>query len=85
MFTIFNISYIKIPVKEERDRKIKEENERKEMKEIETILSKITIYHHEYIKLNSEQKKVYYGIQSSQTEFTRYREGPNYFGLYSKR
>jgi len=55
------------------------------MKEIETILSKITIYHHEYIKLNSEQKKLYYGIQSSQTEFTRYREGPNYFGLYSKK
>ena len=78
------ISYIKMIAKEERDRKIKEENRIKEIKEIKTILSKITIYHHEYIKLNSEQKKLYYGDKTTQTEMTRYREGPNYFDLYHK-
>ena len=79
------ISYIKKNIKELRDNKIKKEIERKEIEEVKIILSKITIYHHEYIKLNSEQKNIYSGIKSTQTESTIYREGPNYYGLYGKK
>ena len=78
-------SYIKKNIKELRDNKIKKEIERKEIEEVNNILSKITIYHHEYIKLNSEQKNIYSGIKSTQTESTIYREGPNYYGLYGKK
>ena len=78
------INYIKKSVKDVRDRIIKEEQKRKKLEEISKILSKTTIYHHEYNQLNSEKKGLYSGIKATQTEWTRYREGPNYFELYGK-
>jgi len=81
------IFYIKNTVKEQRDkqkREIEEQEKINKIKERERIMSKIIIYSDEYHKLTSFEMTAFKGIKSTQTDFTLYREGPNYYELYGR-
>ena len=78
------INYIKVTAKVINDNILQNKISNFINAERQKIISKILIYHYEYLQLDSLQQKLYAGIKATQTDFTIYREGHNYYELYGK-